>query len=188
MKVLNDIEYYATPDGRVMVKEANRDEYRLDINSRDHIVALLECIKVDRPAAYARLQERYARYKQNIMFYQYRIVCRFLKCNFSNYDQTANDIDQFGNLNFELVSCPLRGECDDEGVICRPSKNINLTPSEIIVLKLIARGLQSAEIAEKLSISINTVNRHRENIKARLGLKSIGQLINYFFTNNLNNI
>lgn len=188
MKTLSSVEYYLTPEGKIMVKESERDAYRLDVNCRGHIIALLERIKTYSPAAYVRLQARYIRHKPNIMFYQYRMVCRFLKCNFSNYDQTAIDIDQLGNFNFELVSCPLRGECDDEGVICRPSRNINLTHTELVVLKLISQGLQSSEIAQKLSISINTVNRHRENIKARLGLKTIGQLINYYFTNNLNNI
>ena len=43
-----------------------------------------------------------------------------------------------------------------------------LSQREHEVLKLIAEGLLSKEIAESLSISINTVNRHRQNIFEKL--------------------
>lgn len=43
-----------------------------------------------------------------------------------------------------------------------------LSHRELEVLKLIANGLLSKEIAERLSISINTVNRHRQNILEKL--------------------
>ncbi len=43
-----------------------------------------------------------------------------------------------------------------------------LSPRELEVLKLIADGLLSKEIAVRLSISINTVNRHRQNILQKL--------------------
>ncbi len=43
-----------------------------------------------------------------------------------------------------------------------------LSQRELEVLQLIADGLLSKEIAARLSISINTVNRHRQNIFERL--------------------
>ncbi len=43
-----------------------------------------------------------------------------------------------------------------------------LSPRELEVLRLIADGLLSKEIAVRLSISINTVNRHRQNILQKL--------------------
>ncbi len=43
-----------------------------------------------------------------------------------------------------------------------------LSPRELEVLRLIADGLLSKEIACRLSISINTVNRHRQNILQKL--------------------
>ena len=55
--------------------------------------------------------------------------------------------------------------------------------SELEILSLIAEGLQSVEIANELSISAATVNRHRENIKAKLRLKTLGQMVNYYLTN-----
>jgi DNA-binding NarL/FixJ family response regulator len=54
-----------------------------------------------------------------------------------------------------------------------------LTTREIVILKLIAEGQSSREIADRLFISIPTVNRHRFNIKHKLALKSNADLIKY---------
>lgn len=45
-----------------------------------------------------------------------------------------------------------------------------LTPSERSILKLIAQNLSSTDIAEHLSISKRTVDKHRSNIIKKLGL------------------
>ena len=54
---------------------------------------------------------------------------------------------------------------------------------ELEILALIAEGLQATDIANELSISTATVHRHRENIKAKLCLKTLGQMVNYYLTN-----
>ena len=45
-----------------------------------------------------------------------------------------------------------------------------LSPREKEVLRQIRRGLASKQIAAALRISINTVNRHRQNILAKLSV------------------
>jgi two-component system response regulator NreC len=55
----------------------------------------------------------------------------------------------------------------------------DLTPREREVLILIAEGLSNAEIAERLVISIKTVDRHRENIMRKLNLHSRIDLVKY---------
>lgn len=52
----------------------------------------------------------------------------------------------------------------------------SLSPREIEVLRLLARGLINKEIADRLSISINTVLSHRKNITSKLGIKSASGL------------
>lgn len=47
-----------------------------------------------------------------------------------------------------------------------------LSPSEKKILKLIAQGLSSADIAEKLFISFRTVEKHRSNIIQKLNIDS----------------
>lgn len=54
-----------------------------------------------------------------------------------------------------------------------------LTPREDEVLKLIAEGRSSKEIARDLTISIKTVERHRANILAKLGMRDRVELTRY---------
>ncbi|HEY7267097.1 MAG TPA: response regulator transcription factor [Solirubrobacterales bacterium] len=54
-----------------------------------------------------------------------------------------------------------------------------LTPRELEVTKLIAEGLTSDEVAETLTISRNTVNRHRDNILEKLGMRNRVELTRY---------
>jgi len=54
-----------------------------------------------------------------------------------------------------------------------------LTPREDEVLKLIAEGFSTREIARELVISPKTVERHRENILAKLGMRDRTQVTRY---------
>lgn len=54
-----------------------------------------------------------------------------------------------------------------------------LTPRELEVLKLIAEANTSKEIADKLVISIKTVDRHRQNILEKLGMRDRVELTRY---------
>jgi two-component system response regulator NreC len=54
-----------------------------------------------------------------------------------------------------------------------------LTPREREVLTLIAEGHTSREIAEALTISPKTVDRHRENIMRKLNLRGRVELVKY---------
>ena len=54
-----------------------------------------------------------------------------------------------------------------------------LTTREKEVLKLIADGKSSSEIAELLCISIHTVHNHRANIMTKLNIKKTAALIKY---------
>ncbi|HYM94700.1 MAG TPA: response regulator transcription factor, partial [Chitinophagaceae bacterium] len=56
---------------------------------------------------------------------------------------------------------------------------IILSKREKDVLKCIADGLGSKQIASKLSISNNTVNNHRKNMLNKTGCKSSVELLNY---------
>jgi len=54
-----------------------------------------------------------------------------------------------------------------------------LTPRELEVLKLIAEAHTSKEIAQLLVISIKTVERHRQNILDKLGMRDRVELTRY---------
>jgi DNA-binding NarL/FixJ family response regulator len=54
-----------------------------------------------------------------------------------------------------------------------------LTPRELQVVKLIAEGYSSAEIATELVISRKTVDHHRANILEKLGIRNVAELTRY---------
>ena len=55
----------------------------------------------------------------------------------------------------------------------------HLTPREIDVLKLIVQGYTNRQIGEELTISVRTVEGHRANLSAKLGLKNRVELVRY---------
>ncbi len=61
----------------------------------------------------------------------------------------------------------------------RPSTYDELTPREREVLTLIAEGLRNQEIADRLVLSVKTVDRHRENIMRKLNLHRRIDLVKY---------
>ncbi|HWQ90453.1 MAG TPA: response regulator transcription factor, partial [Clostridia bacterium] len=56
-----------------------------------------------------------------------------------------------------------------------------LSDRELEILELIGTGLSTRDIAGKLSLSIKTIESHREHIKTKLKLKSAPELTNYAY-------
>ncbi|WP_195470611.1 LuxR C-terminal-related transcriptional regulator [Bacteroides xylanisolvens] len=74
----------------------------------------------------------------------------------------------------ETIDCTVlnlkNGEIFSPSLSLTPSTN--LTNREIEVLRLIQKGLLSKEIADKLCISIHTVNIHRQNLLRKLDVQN----------------
>jgi len=66
-----------------------------------------------------------------------------------------------------------RGDVDPSG------EDEPLTTREIQVMKLIAEGKSSKDIADLLFISVRTVERHRANIMLKLNMKKMVDLVKY---------
>jgi two-component system response regulator NreC len=60
-----------------------------------------------------------------------------------------------------------------------------LTVREREVTKLIAEGRKSREVAEQLSVSLKTVEKHRSNLMRKLDLHSVSAVTKYAIENNL---
>lgn len=182
---LINTEFYNTPEGDVMIKINDQPVKMLSENETEVISALL-CVIQDRyPSSFKRLSEIYTKSEKNKTLYEFKIVRRFIKCNFGEYDQYKSDIDHKGIFNFEEVRCPLRGDCRDECVICKPTLNNNISEREMEVFRLLYDNYEIQDIADELFISPATVIRHRENIKAKIKVNSTAKMIKYFSDNNL---
>jgi len=57
-------------------------------------------------------------------------------------------------------------------------KEESLSNREYEIMDLVSKGYSSKEIADKLSLSIHTVNNHRKNIVAKYKVKSLHQISN----------
>jgi DNA-binding NarL/FixJ family response regulator len=67
-------------------------------------------------------------------------------------------------------------------------RNGGLTARELEILQLIVDGKSNKEIADHLSISVNTVAVHRANIMDALGIHKTAELVVYAIRNGLVNI
>ena len=64
----------------------------------------------------------------------------------------------------------------------------SLTKREMEIVGLIVEGLSNKEIADQLSISIRTVDSHKNNIMKKLELKSSIDLVKYAIKNQLTSL
>lgn len=178
--MIDKIEFYNTPDGSVCCKPEGKPMFVLDESCRKLIEEMVITIKELYPDAFKALSELYSTSERNRAFYEYRIVHRFIRCNFGEYDALHNDIDAMGGFHIEDVRCPMRGECMLEGCVCHPRLQTALTPREQEVAVLMGQGYDKLEVANELGISVYTVSRHVANIKARLKLRHTHQIVSYF--------
>lgn len=80
------------------------------------------------------------------------------------------------------VQAELAGELLDAD---EPRGDGRLTPREQEVLELLAMGHTNGQIAERLCISVRTVETHRANIQHKLGVSSRSDLVLYALENGL---
>ncbi len=65
-------------------------------------------------------------------------------------------------------------------------ENVNITDRELEVLQLIVDEHTNQEIADKLFISVRTVDAHRRSLLQKTGAKNTAGLVKYALKNNLN--
>lgn len=69
--------------------------------------------------------------------------------------------------------------------VYRKERKSVFTTRETEILKLLAKGLGSKQIAKKLGIDSTTVSKHRQNMLRKTNLLNTGSLVNYAWNNHL---
>lgn len=59
----------------------------------------------------------------------------------------------------------------------RSCEALKISEREIEIIQLVAEGLSNKEIADKLNLSLHTINTHRKNIMAKIGVKNTAGLV-----------
>jgi DNA-binding NarL/FixJ family response regulator len=71
--------------------------------------------------------------------------------------------------------CPLYSVCG----------GVNISEREMEIIRFVSEGLSNQEIADKLFLSVHTVNTHRKNIMGKLGITNTAGLVMYAVRNQL---
>ncbi|HEX8517244.1 MAG TPA: response regulator transcription factor [Bacteroidia bacterium] len=73
---------------------------------------------------------------------------------------------------------------NDSSIVSQAEKPA-LSKRELEIIKLLSLEMKNSEIAEKLFINIRTVQRHRENIRAKINVTNVSGILMYAVKNNL---
>lgn len=177
---MKNVEFFVSPDA-IHYQPLDQSIRQFVETDREAVTGVLTIVRQFYPAAYARLAERYSKSQKNRAYFEFLMASRFIRCNCPAFDTSTLDIDANGVMHFEQVICPMRGECPDENVICRPALHCELSPAEMRVLACQAEGHSIAETAELLHLSPNTIKTHIANIKIRLHVDHMKQAIAWYF-------
>lgn len=170
-------------DGQTCIRR-NGVSKPLTPKDRVEIEWMLEQMQRCFPHAVSRLQEWAAESVANRRFFEYRMVDRFIRCNFGEADFLYSDIEN-GMFHFEEVRCPLRGICKDEGVVCKPKFCVQMPKEEGRAAVLYSKGLTANEIAKRLGKGVKTVKNQLENARKRFCLDRTRDLIKIFSIYNI---
>jgi DNA-binding CsgD family transcriptional regulator len=93
-------------------------------------------------------------------------------------DDLLPDKISFEAVNRRLIDLKTGKICLFQNELESNKKTI-LSKREIEVLGLVSKGFASKEIADKLFLSINTVNNHRQNILEKVRASNTSEAVNY---------
>lgn len=172
---MRPIEFYTTPEGEVTLREAGMAERQLTESDTEFVQSFLSVLREFYPDAHKALMELYSKSAANKQYRDYMAVRRFIKCNFGVYDNTI-DVDANWGFNFEFVSCPLRGECKWDGVLCQPKFDSKLSNRQLEVMELCYNGVSDEEIAERLFLSLQTIKYHKKGGVQKTGIAQHGRV------------
>lgn len=171
---MRNIEFFTDGNGRDLIVNIDGNYQVLTEDDHEVIELMYDIIQSDYTEAFNALKKIYNSRKD----FKYLIVRRFLKCNFAVHDEKP-DVRPDRSFQLEFVSCPMRGECTVEGIVCQAKLNNELSDREIEIVRLIADGLSNEEISNEIHRSPFTIKNHRSNIRRKTGCNNTAALLNW---------
>ena len=134
---------------------------------------------------HSNVQEKLDDLKNLIMKYMPR-ECRREDANQVIYCLYALEMDLRKHTFIEdEVLIPAATQLEERVGAPKEAAAEELSEREKEILVCVAKGMQNKEIADKCSISVNTVITHRKNITRKTGIKSVAGLTVYALLNRL---
>jgi len=93
-------------------------------------------------------------------------------------DDLLPDKISFDGVNRRLINLKTGKICLFKNEF-EPNKKTILSTREVEVLGMVSKGFASKEIADRLFLSINTVNNHRQNILEKVGAVNTTEAVTY---------
>lgn len=175
MGSFRNIEFFGDALGGVMIRD-EQGVRTYTTSERALTSELFRMIEEEYPKAFAALSDIYSKSAANLPYFQFLIVHRFIRCNFSRLDRKL-DINGEGLFAFEECDCPLAGECRTWRVVCNPERSTRLTDRQREVMDLYCEGKSIDEIADRLFLSPETVRTTKRNAFAKVGAHDIREFI-----------
>ena len=170
------------------VNSVEADILLLDVNLPDFgeedLIIALRKIKPDLKVIYLTMM-RGTRYVHKLN--KHTIQGYLLKSATINELSTALKAVAAGGTYFSKETNISDTSQDFRNTISIDSKKVSeiLSKREIEILTLICKEFSSAEIADKLFLSVSTVETHRKNVIAKLGVNNTVGLVKYALKNRL---
>lgn len=174
-------------------KQIERNRYRMIILIAAIIVSVILLSFI---AVHFKKERRRSANLQRLSNSKEQII-DLLSNNLKNPHATLNDeIEKFATEATSLSSDEIREKCleltsktetvgtdvaDYIGDILikrnQQIADIGLSQRELQIIRLSAEGLKASEIAERLFLSVHTVNTHRQRIYAKMNVKSVSDML-----------
>lgn len=175
--------FLSVQDDLVLVGEAGNGEEAIEqcaALSPDVVLMDLKMPVMDGPTAIARINERFPDVKIVALtsFDDGTIAQRALEAGAIGF--LFKDVEEDELISAIRFASQGRGVVAPEAMQALVARSmsagddysVNLTSREQETLELVARGLTNPEIAEKLMVSVSTVNFHVHNVLNKLGAKT----------------
>jgi len=101
-------------------------------------------------------------------------------------EKVSNDEQYYCNEVSEVLFRALLKK--DKSEIIPGHEADSITPREKEILKMLCEQLSTEEIADKLSLSVLTIKRHRQNLLQKTNAKNLAGLVVFAIKNNLFNL